>query len=415
MKKVRHSFLHVLAGLSPFWVYLTLFKFAGSIHYGMLSPLGEKVFPVWLVGVLIGIATLLQLVLDVPAGYLLDKIGYKKLLIVTTVFFIISSVSLLFGLSAPIFVFSLFTSTFGWLFFSSGANSYVISRSSEQTVGRFISAKEVFGSLGVVLGSIALSVVVMLGAPAIGLILVGIFFVALIAIGASPADHQRSVHHSAHAHLAKTSLLKEAFRSAKTLRPASYILIGTTFCAAVFYAMVWFVVPLVLAHQYEQGVLSLGLGIFDFSVVVLGFVLGRLVDTFNKKLLVLIGILIFAIMGILLGFYLNAFFLLFGFIATAGDELSELSLWSWMYGIKADSEHIGLVSGIIGLFDDFGWAVGPVVAGILYTYIGASKTILVGGLCILLNLILFVIFVKHPLPKFVSWPLIHIRRKRYKH
>jgi MFS family permease len=368
-----------------------------------------------LVGVLIGIATLLQLVLDVPAGYLLDKIGYKKLLIVTTVFFIISSVSLLFGLSAPIFVFSLFTSTFGWLFFSSGANSYVISRSSEQTVGRFISAKEVFGSLGVVLGSIALSVVVMLGAPAIGLILVGIFFVALIAIGASPADHQRSVHHSAHAHLAKTSLLKEAFRSAKTLRPASYILIGTTFCAAVFYAMVWFVVPLVLAHQYEQGVLSLGLGIFDFSVVVLGFVLGRLVDTFNKKLLVLIGILIFAIMGILLGFYLNAFFLLFGFIATAGDELSELSLWSWMYGIKADSEHIGLVSGIIGLFDDFGWAVGPVVAGILYTYIGASKTILVGGLCILLNLILFVIFVKHPLPKFVSWPLIHIRRKRYKH
>jgi MFS family permease len=255
----------------------------------------------------------------------------------------------------------------------------------------------------------------MLGAPAIGLILVGIFFVALIAIGASPADHQRSVHHSAHAHLAKTSLLKEAFLSAKTLRPASYILMGTTFCAAVFYAMVWFVVPLVLAHQYEQGVLSLGLGIFDFSVVVLGFVLGRLVDTFNKKLLVLIGILIFAIMGILLGFYLNAFFLLFGFIATAGDELSELSLWSWMYGIKADSEHIGLVSGIIGLFDDFGWAVGPVVAGILYTYIGASKTILVGGLCILLNLILFVIFVKHPLPKFVSWPLIHIRRKRYKH
>jgi MFS family permease len=168
MKKVRHSFLHVLAGLSPFWVYLTLFKFAGSIHYGMLSPLGEKVFPVWLVGVLIGIATLLQLVLDVPAGYLLDKIGYKKLLIVTTVFFIISSVSLLFGLSAPIFVFSLFTSTFGWLFFSSGANSYVISRSSEQTVGRFISAKEVFGSLGVVLGSIALSVVVMMAARAIG-------------------------------------------------------------------------------------------------------------------------------------------------------------------------------------------------------------------------------------------------------
>jgi hypothetical protein len=46
MKKVKHSFLHVLAGLSPFWVYLTLFKFAGSIHYGMLSPLGEKVFPV---------------------------------------------------------------------------------------------------------------------------------------------------------------------------------------------------------------------------------------------------------------------------------------------------------------------------------------------------------------------------------
>ena len=59
----------------PFWLFLTFFKFAGGLHYTMLSPLGEKLFPLWLVGLMIGISAFLQLLLDIPAGYVLDKYG----------------------------------------------------------------------------------------------------------------------------------------------------------------------------------------------------------------------------------------------------------------------------------------------------------------------------------------------------
>ena len=155
----------------PFWIFLILFKFGGGLHYSLLAPLGQKVFPLWVVGLLIGASAFLQLLLDVPAGYLLDRYGYKKLLKITTFFFVIASALLLFGITKPIFVLTLVVSAFAWLFFGPGVTAYTMSHASKDTLGKFISSKDVFTSVGIVLSSIMVIFAVNFKTEFLGLIL----------------------------------------------------------------------------------------------------------------------------------------------------------------------------------------------------------------------------------------------------
>jgi len=406
----------ILKKFFPFFIFLTLFKFAGGLQFTMLAPLGAKLFPLWMVGLLIGANGLLQLVLDIPAGYILDRFGYKKMMLITTFFFIIATASLLFGLNAFTYLFTVFGSTFGWLFFGSGANAYIINQAEEKSVGRFESAKDVFASFGIVLSSALVIFAVAFSSKVLGYTLIGIFVAAFLVLLVAPGDRQVPKEHRTaskkYQHFHK-SVIKQSYDTIMRLRPASLLLVCSSFSASTFYAIIWFVVPLLIANAVHNGVLGIGLGIFDFSVVVLGFLLGKIVDSFEKKRLILIGLLIFSIAGILLGMNFGFLFLLLGFIATTGDELTGLSLWAWLYNIDTKHESYGLISGIIGLFDDLGWTVGPIIAGVLYSWIGPAWAIAVGGMLISINIAIFFFVVKDPLPE----SLISVPRKphRYRH
>ncbi len=58
-----------------------------------MSPLGERLLPLWVVGFLMGGASLVQLLLDVPAGRLLDRYGYRKLLTLTMLIFFLGALA----------------------------------------------------------------------------------------------------------------------------------------------------------------------------------------------------------------------------------------------------------------------------------------------------------------------------------
>ena len=78
------SYSHFFRKFSPFLLFLTSFKFGAGLHYTLMSPFGERLFPLWLVGLMIGLAALAQLLLDIPAGHMLDTYGYRKMLKITT-------------------------------------------------------------------------------------------------------------------------------------------------------------------------------------------------------------------------------------------------------------------------------------------------------------------------------------------
>ena len=405
-------FVKKIYRLVPFWLFLAFFKFAASVHYTLMSPLGEQVFPLWLVGLLIGGASLLQLLLDVPSGYLADRFGYRRSLIITTVCFIGAACVLFAGLTPASYVATLFFAVFGWLFYNSSSNAYIMSQSHEHEVGRLVSIKDIFMSIGVVLSGAVILFVVAWRPEMLAIGLVGLFLVALLLIIITPREVNLGKQPREKAGF---SFVRESFNAAHRLKPASYLLMISNFTGALFYAIIWFVVPLLIAHNINAATLSLGLGVFDFSIVLLGFFLGTIVDSYNKKLLVLFGMVLFSAAGILLGANFGFVFLLLGFLATTGDELAGLSLWSWLYASGGDRRHYGLVTGMVELWSDLGWTVGPVLAGILYTLIGPSFTISIGGALILVNLVLYLVMLKHPLPQSIASLIAGRRPHRHHH
>ncbi len=401
----------------PFWLFLVVYKFGAGLHYTLISPFGESLFPLWVVGILMGATSIVQVFLDVPAGYVLDRFGYRKFLGITTFVFLLAGICFMFGLTKTTYLISLAISTFGWLFYGPGINAYILSHAPKESAGKFISLRDVFGSVGIVLSSAFLPLVLMLTVQNTGFFLSLLLFSALILIMISPKDHE-SVHREKkldthHHHIRRTPFLSTV-KMMKKLNPASSMLVALNCVAGIFYGAIWFVVPLVIAHQANSGLLSIGLSIFDFAVVVLGFTLGSLADRSNKRTLVFFGILLFALSGMLIGFNFSWIFLLFGFLATTGDEMAGIALWSWLHSLDKEHAHDGAVSGVINLFSDLGWALGPVFAGILYSIIGPSWTILCGAVPIFLTWILYQFFIRK-YPHTVDLSLIPRKPHRLRH
>lgn len=366
-----------LKPLLPFWLFVLFFKFGAGLHYALLSTFGSYVLPVWLVGLCVGGAALLQLVLDVPTGLLLDRVGYVRLLRFGTFVFALGTSALFLGLTPVTFLLTLLLSEFGWLIFGPGTNAYVLSKSPAHVSGKYLGFFHAVMALGIVLASAAFALVVDKGVPVIAATLTGILVVALLFAFATRSEPAtvRAEPDVPHAHVVRRRFLRRLFASLRALNPASTLLAMQSFAGALFYGSIWFTVPLILAGDAQRGILGLGLGIFDLAIVLLGSFLGKLADRYDQKRLVLFGLLLFAAAGSMIGFHLNAWFLLLGFLATAGDEMSNVSLWAWLDRLDAKHDEDGLVSGAIVLFEDLGWTIGPALAGLLYVGTGPAWTI----------------------------------------
>ena len=392
----RFSFSKSFLALFAFTLF---FKFGAGLHYTLLSTLGERVFPIWIAGLIISASSLLQMIGDVPAGMLLDKYGYTRLLKIFVVVFVFAASILFFGLTPLTFIVSLFFATIGWLFFGPGVNAYVLAESPHQTAGKTMGMMHSFGSAGVVAATIVLPFVISGSAQKIGLVVGLLLVCALIFLLFVPKETV-AVHKvqktRRHNYYIRRHFLHDVLKAIKKLNPASSILVVQSFASASFYGMIWFVVPLAIAEGLAGDLPSVGLGVFDLAVVLLGAFFGKLADKMHKPLLITTGLLLFSGAGFFLGFNLNLLFLFLGFIATAGDELSAVSLWAWLDTLDSDHAQDGLINGVITFFEDLGWAVGPAVAGILFGVIGPGGVIAVGASILFVAWLLAVFVLYHP-------------------
>lgn len=387
--------------LWPFWLFTLLFQMSGALHYTLLAPYGERVFPLWIVGLLIGAGALVQLLFDIPAGIMLDRFGYVRLLRVSTVIFIAGAAMFLFPFGHAIFIFTLILSSFGWLFFFPGCSAYILSVSPPNVAGKYTGIADASKSLGTVAAMGLLSLALLIPIPAAGALLMLIFALAFLALSfvVPEPTHALEKHIPSHHYRVRRKPIGHLLRTLKRFNPVSATLLLLGFAGATFYAVIWFVVPLVIANGMHTVGESLGLVIFDLSVVVLGSILGKAADTFRKKVLVLIGLIVFALFGTLLGFSPGLWFLIVGFFATAGEELADVALWAWLNNLDKDHAEDGFIAGTISFFGDLGWTVGPILAGFLYMTVGANWTIAIGALPLVAVLFVYIgIGFKLPFP-----------------
>ena len=141
---------------------------------------------------------------------------------------------------------------------------------------------------------------------------------------------------------------------------------------------------------------DISLGIFDFAIIILGSFLGKLSQRIKERYSVIIGLLVFALAGFFLGKQVEWLFLIFGFLATAGEELSTIALWSWLDKLDTDHSEDGKIASVISFFQDLGWTIGPVCAGILYGIFGGELTLSFGAIPVLITFVISTILImKH--------------------
>lgn len=386
-----------IRSLLPFWLFVLFFKFGAGLHYTLLSTLGSQVLPVWIVGLCIGGASLLQLMFDVPTGYLLDRVGYMRLLRLGTLVFLFGVATLFIGLTPMTFLATLVLSEFGWLIFGPGANAYVLSNVPAHASGKYLGFFHAVLAAGIVLASAVLAFLIGGDILITAAVLTGIFSIAVAFSWRTPqeSEHVRQKNNLRHAHIIRRHVFRHAFAALKSLNPASTLLVLQNLSSSIFYGAIWFTVPLILVNQAHSGLLGLSLGVFDLAVVLLGSFLGRLADQYSQKRLVLIGLLLFALAGSAIGFHLDFWFIFLGFLATAGDEMSSVSLWAWLDRLDTKHADDGLVSGTIVLFEDLGWTIGPALAGVLFATTSPTWTITLCALPIFFTWLASIFFLRN--------------------
>lgn len=192
-----------IVALFPFWLFVFLFKFASGLHYALLSVLGQRVLPIWIVGIIIGGAAFLELCFDVPAGFLMDHFGYVRIMRASTFAFFLGALVLIFHFSTTIYLLTVFFGIIGWLFSSPGIDAYTLAEAPRREGGRYMGIQHVFSSLGVVGASFFLVFITRSSTAVIGITLAIIFMMSLIALARTRKDHAslaeiqaRHVNHS---------------------------------------------------------------------------------------------------------------------------------------------------------------------------------------------------------------------------
>ena len=218
-----------------------------------------------------------------------------------------------------------------------------------------------------------------------------------------------------HHHYVRRHTISKLIKMIGRLNPASGMLLASGMAGGVFYGAVWFVVPLVMAAQQNSTALGFGLGVFDFSIIVLGYVLGNIADKANKRKVVFLGLMLFAVSAAATGFNFSWLFLLFGFLATAGDEMSSLSLWAWLHTLDKDHANDGAVSGVINLFLDIGWAIGPIASGFVYDWLGPTWTIVAASAPLFVAWVFYQLTIRRHGSHAVSGALIPAKPHRPRH
>lgn len=390
MSSASSSFIKTAGRFLPLWFFLLLFKFGAGIHYSLAAVLGAQILPLWIVGICVGTAAFIQLALDVPAGFMLERYGNRRMLRVSTVAFLLAGAVLLFGLTPATYVASIFFSALGWLFFSPGVSAYLLTNGPVALMGRLTAVRRMCEAVGITLALIGLQYFSTLAAPFVGLLIIYPFIGALISLGIAPNNPVPTIlHKDTHSRRAVAMTPFATLHNViQQLHPVGTVLGIHTFAVSMFYSMVWFIFPLLVVNSATPMTFSFALASIDFAVLIVDLPIGMIVDRFSKRPVILCGMAVMSAAALLLSQPLGILIILLTALVSVGDEMASIALWAWMDKRTARIHHEGIISGGIVFLEDIGWCIGPILAGTLASTAATSTPLLVGGTVLLTSTIL---------------------------
>lgn len=366
------------------WFFVFLFKFGAGIHYSLITVLGAQILPLWIVGLCVGAASCIQLLLDVPAGFMLERYGHLRMLRISTLCFLLAGGSLLLGLSPATYIATVICSALGWLFFGPGAAAYLLTHGPVAFMGRLTALRRMCEAVGITLALLGLEHFSTFPVSVVGLLVIYPMLGALAALVIAERKGTPTIlHKEAHSRrLVAVTPLATLRDVAAKLHPVGTVIALHTFAVSVFYSMIWFLFPLLIVHSSTPGIFSVALASIDLTVLFVDMPIGMIVDRFAKKPLVILGMVIMAFSALALSQAVSLLVIVLAVFLSLGDEIAIVSLWAWLDARTSKIHHEGIVAGVVTFIEDLGWSMGPVIAGILAAVLSGSQTLLVGA-CIL--------------------------------
>lgn len=389
------KFPTVASRFLPFWFFVFLFKFGAGIHYSLIAIFGARILPLWAVGLCVGGASFIQLVLDVPTGFLIERYGHLRMLRVSTFCFLLAAAVLLFGLTPTTYITSVVLSALGWLCFGPGVAAYLLTHGPVAFMGRLTGLRRMCEAVGITLALLGLSTFRTLPSAVIGLVIIfpllGAFAALIIAhYSRTPSVLGKDTHSRRLVSAASPATIRTVVRKLHPIGTAFGIYV---FCASVMYSMIWFLFPLLIATSDTPGIYSVALAMFDLTVLFVDLPVGALVDRLPKRPLVVAGMAVMAIAALALSQHLTLAVVPLAVVPLAvllsvGDEIAVVSLFAWLDERTSRVHHEGIVTGALTFIEDLGWSTGPIVAGLLAGVFTKSQTLLTGALVLSIGAVL---------------------------
>lgn len=349
------------------WIYILLFKIGAILHYATIAVLGAQVLPIWAVGFGNAAASTLQLVLDIPAGMLIQRYGAARMLSLSTCMFILAAGVWLFGPSVPAYLASLLASSLGWLFFTPANTAYLLAHAPLSHIGRLSGIRRIMEGAGGIIPTALLPFYVVLPSQTIGLIMLYPLIGSMVALYFMHThEHAAKTRYRLPAHAGK-SLIQRLRYTLRTTGIPGRLLMAWMLAVNAFYGGLWLLVPILLA-QHGDTRLGFSLVAVELGSIVIGLLAGKLADGRGRRQVFLLGSLLGALTALFSGYVDGWWFVVTILFLSFADEFVVDTLWALIDQRIRGKRIEGMVSGVITFVDDLGWAVGPAIAGILFTY-----------------------------------------------
>lgn len=320
-------------------------------------------------GMIAAVSPFAGILCSFPVGVLSDKIGRRRLLIVSGVVFVIAPLLYLF-ISDPLMLIPVrFFHGLGTAILGPVAAALLVDRfpgRKGEVLGQYSSSTLIGRSLAPLTGGVILSYFAAYpGLISYQLVYVAAFIAAIPAFAITLLYSEKGHHDVVFVPFKEFTRSFRTFFGDRVLRATAFVEMATYFSFGAFETFF----PVFL---YDRGFAAFEIGIiFSVQVVLMAItkpLFGRIADRVDKRVQILVGLFMIGISVALIPYFSSlAVFLLISITAGFGLSLSTVATGAYIGEIAAKKE-IGASMGALSSTMDIGHSLGPLVTGLILGY-----------------------------------------------
>ncbi|MFC2162727.1 MFS transporter [Candidatus Altiarchaeota archaeon] len=364
---------------------------AGALWFLLPQIIEELTGSIILVGVLMAIPSSIVLFIDMPIGDLADRIGRKHIITFALFFLILLGISLPFTSSLKAIILFLMLYGIAIEAVRIPAIAYVMDYSPREKPAHVLGVELSFISLGYALGPIIVGILSLWIASKLilsSIVLTCACTLALILVVVKFREKTRHwpVMEGLKRVVFRDKLYLRQIRKFRKLGSTGYSILVLGFLLTVYDGIIWTLEP-IFYQQFSGGLFwgALVMSAFIIPLILFEAPAGILADQLGKRRVLSVGLFISGAACMMFGAAGSIHSLLvFAFISASGMSL----VWPSVEGIiveRTPEKERGSVVGMWSVFNDLGYAVGPLAAGLLAGTVGMEGVFAILGVVLMVS------------------------------